>query len=368
MKLILFLIMLIFLAILVGANIYLSQRFAYFLNLNKTWPLYLIFFAITIYMISGIIIFSNATSNTGSLLYCIAAILMGFMLYLLLVLLLIDGVNLIINIPVKVHLAIVVGLSVLISLYGIWNASNLKVTSMEIPINGITKEIHIMHLSDIHIGHFRGKMHLKKIINKTNSHNPDLVFITGDLFDGKINLSLEILDPLSELKAAVFFVDGNHDGYTGVKTIKHYLREKGVRVLENEIITFDELQIIGLNHMSADDQNTNIHANEGHTIKEVLKTLTIDINKASVLLHHSPVGIKYANDNGIDLYLSGHTHAGQLFPINFLNDLFFKYNKGLHKFKNTQVFVSQGAGTFGPPMRIGTISEISLIKLIPQSE
>ncbi len=83
------------------------------------------------------------------------------------------------------------------------------------------------------------------------------------------------------------------------------------------------------------------------------------------MLHHSPDGIKYANEYGIDLYLAGHTHAGQLFPINYLNALLFKYNKGLSDYNGSKIFVSQGAGTFGPPMRVGTKSEISLISLMP---
>ena len=110
-----------------------------------------------------------------------------------------------------------------------------------------------------------------------------------------------------------------------------------------------------------------MHVNDnGHTIKNVLSTLNIFKEKPTVLLHHSPDGIKYANQHGVDLYLAGHTHAGQLFPIKYIANLLFAYNKGLHNFKGTQIFVSQGAGTFGPPMRVGTKSEIALLKLKPE--
>jgi len=85
-----------------------------------------------------------------------------------------------------------------------------------------------------------------------------------------------------------------------------------------------------------------------------------------VLLHHSPDGIKYANQHGVDLYLAGHTHAGQLFPIKYIAKLIFDYNKGLRDYNGTKIYVSQGAGTFGPPMRVGTISELTLLKLKPQ--
>ena len=109
-----------------------------------------------------------------------------------------------------------------------------------------------------------------------------------------------------------------------------------------------------------------MHASaNGSTIKSTLENLNIYKNKPSVLLHHSPDGIQYASEHNIDLYLCGHTHAGQLFPIKYLANLIFDYNRGLHHFNGTRIFVSQGAGTFGPPMRVGTKSEITLITLKP---
>jgi hypothetical protein len=118
--------------------------------------------------------------------------------------------------------------------------------------------------------------------------------------------------------------------------------------------------------MTADRESYDMHAANGKaTIKDVLASLKIDPARPSLLLHHSPDGAKYAAEKGIDLYLAGHTHAGQLFPINYLNDIIFAYNKGLHNFNGTRIFVSQGAGTFGPPMRVGTNAEITVLDLIP---
>ncbi|MFV0590922.1 MAG: hypothetical protein ACK5M7_06020 [Draconibacterium sp.] len=96
------------------------------------------------------------------------------------------------------------------------------------------------------------------------------------------------------------------------------------------------------------------------------KQLNIFPEQPTVLLHHSPDGIEYANRHGVDLYLAGHTHNGQLFPFNLLVPLFYKYNKGLSDFKGTNIYVSQGAGAFGPPMRVGTISEMPFITLKPE--
>ena len=119
--------------------------------------------------------------------------------------------------------------------------------------------------------------------------------------------------------------------------------------------------------MRADSLASDMHAGGGHeTIKTVLPRIQTDPGKPTILLHHSPDGIQYAHEKGVDLYLSGHTHAGQLFPINYIAGLLFKYKKGLHDYKGTRIFVSQGTGTFGPPMRLGTIAEIALITLKPE--
>ena len=119
--------------------------------------------------------------------------------------------------------------------------------------------------------------------------------------------------------------------------------------------------------MAADSNTFSMHANgKGPTIKSTLASLNLFPGKPTVLLHHSPDGIQYANQHGVDLYLAGHTHAGQLFPIKYLAHLLFDYNKGLHVFKKTRIFVSQGAGTFGPPMRVGTKSEITVLTLKPE--
>lgn len=368
-QLLIIVIILAVLGLIVGGNVYLAKRFAWYFNADSTRWFYIGFAATTVFMIGGLIGFSNTVSPLGSLVYQLAAITMGFVLYLLLSTLLVDVFHFVIKLPPLYYGFMAIALALIISGYGLWNATNLKVKEVEVPVQGLSKEVRAMHLTDIHIGHFRGKAFLQKIVDETNAHKPDLVFITGDLFDGRIRLNVDQLAPLMQLGAPVYFVDGNHDNYTGVQTIKGLLRKVNVNVLENEVVSWDGIQIIGLNHMMADDGGFNMHAENGHaTIKSVLNDLPINTESPSILLHHSPDGIKYANEHGVDLYLAGHTHAGQLFPINYLNDLLFTYNKGLHYFNETPIYVSHGAGTFGPPMRVGTRSEITLIRLTTTSQ
>jgi predicted MPP superfamily phosphohydrolase len=359
----------LFIGLLVGANIYLPQRFAWYFGIGNTALLNIISVGITIFMIAGIIIFSNSISQTGSLLYRIAAITLGTMLYLLLSVLFVDLLHFFIQVEPRYYGIASISITILISIYGIWNAFNLKVTKLEIPVKGLVEEVRAMHLSDIHIGHFRGKDFLQKIVDKTNKQNPDVIFLTGDLFDGKIKIHEEIIEPLTRLKAPLFFVEGNHDGYSGVAKIKAMLKKNKIHVLANELVQWNGLQIVGLNHMLADHNSVNIHADGVRaTIKSVLQILPIVKDQPSILLHHSPDGIQYASEKGIDLYLSGHTHAGQLFPINYISEWLFVYNRGLHNYNGTRIFVSQGAGTFGPPMRVATKSEITLVKLVPENK
>ncbi|MBL7113565.1 MAG: metallophosphoesterase [Bacteroidales bacterium] len=362
------LFLLIALGILAGANIYLSRRFSWYFEIENIKITYLVFAFLTVFMIGGLIGFSNSRIFLGSMICSAAAITMGLLLYLFLSVLLTDVIHLFVKLPLKIFGLSFIILTILVSLYGIWNSFQTKVTEIQIPIKGLQSEVRAMHISDVHIGHFRGKAFLQKIVDKTNHHRPDVIFLTGDLFDGKIRLSQENISPLKKIKVPVYFVNGNHDGYSGVETIKEYLRNINVRVLENEIDHFGELQIIGLNHMRSDPDKADMHAAPGGlTIRETLASLKINKAEPTILLHHSPDGIEYADQYGVDLYLAGHTHAGQLFPIIYLNELLFKFNRGLHQFNNTSILVSQGVGTFGPPMRIGTKSEIIFIRLKPES-
>ena len=258
------------------------------------------------------------------------------------------------------------GLTALLVCYGLLNASIPQVTRVTIPIKGLTKEVKVVHLTDIHLGHFRGKGHLQKIVEITNELNPDVVFQTGDLFDAKSRLSEDVLTPFKDVKAPHYFVEGNHDKEVGVEQIGRMLKNIRINVLENEIATFGELQIIGLKHMRADKNSFDLHAIGGETIQDVLSQLPVDTTKPTIMLHHSPNGEVYANDLKIDLLLAGHTHKGQLFPLTFIAKMFFVYNDGLHRYRDLNIYVSEGVGTMYTPMRIGTRSEITFITLVPE--
>lgn len=357
---------LVFLVVLAGSNIYLTRRVAWILSAENTWWLHVVFVVVPVLMMTGLFVFSNATSAIGTIMYSVSAFTTGIVLFFLMSMLATELVHLSLRFqPARFGLFAVV-LTLLVTSLGTWKAFRVQLTQKDIFIRELSREVRIMHLSDIHLGHFRGEAFLRKLVVMSHEAGPDLVVITGDLFDGRKQLAQETLVSLKQFTVPVFFVEGNHDGYSGVKEIKQYLRQYGVRVLENEVVEVGALQLVGLDHMRADGDAPRMHAiQNGKTIKEVLANLEVDRTRPSVLLHHSPDGIEYASEKGIDLYLAGHTHGGQLFPVTYLNDLLFKYNRGLASYNGTQIFVSMGAGTFGPPMRIGTKGEITLLRLLP---
>jgi predicted MPP superfamily phosphohydrolase len=357
---------LLFLGILAGATVYLSDRVAGFFSAGKAGPFYGLFGALTVYMIPGVVIFSHFKGMASRILYSLAAILMGFLLYFLLAVVLTDLLRLMIRIPPGISGMAALLLALGVSGYAAGNAYWLKTRKISICIGGLKKKARILHLTDIHLGHFRGSRFLQRLVDLANRHEVDMVLITGDLFDGRSGLKDRILEPLKQVDAPAYYVEGNHDIYTGVEQVKQLVRETGIRVLSNEMVIQGEFRIIGLNNMRSDPDGVDMHGtgNPG-TIRSVLEEMHPSPDMPTILMHHSPNGIEYAHAHSVDLYLAGHTHAGQLFPVTLIMELLYRFNKGLHDYRGMKIYVGEGAGTFGPPMRLGTRASVTLFRLEP---
>ncbi|PXY02620.1 hypothetical protein DF185_00565 [Marinifilum breve] len=360
-----YVILFTFFTLLILSVVYLSKRTAWSFDTSYQWPFYLFFSAISIFMLGGVMSNIQSVDSNGHIIFVVGAITMGVFLFVLLSFLFTDIINIYFRFsPFRFGL-VALGVTTLLTIYGVWNASHQRVKYVDVRIDGLEKNLKLVHLSDIHLGHFRGAEFLEKMVKKTNAQHADAIFITGDYLDAKIALKNEHFEPLKKLNAPIYFVEGNHDEHTDIEAINSKMREVGVRVLENEIVKFNGIQIVGLNHMLADKETFDMHASPFKpTVKTTLAELQVQANQPAVLLHHAPNGIKYASQYGIDLYLAGHTHAGQIFPFNLLSEFLFEYNRGLHEYQGTKVFVSEGVGTAGPPMRLGTQSEIVVINLI----
>ena len=357
------LFLLFFLAILGSAAFYMASRTAFAVGCGRWW-FFAGYFILAFVALGAMMVVRKLYPTLHPILVLLSAAV-GVLLYLLMVMLLTDAVNIVAHFSPKTY-GLIVGLaSTLISVYGILNTSFPRLKTVEIDIPELTEPVQIAQLSDVHIGHFRGERNLRRIVRLVNQTDAQMVVITGDMFESFYNLNHETLRPLSELKVPIFFVSGNHDMYVDVDSVKQLMRETGVNVLENSMTECCGIQIVGLDYMRPDDHTPDhMHAGVGvRTIENTLPTIALDSTKPSILLHHNPVGAEYAEKAGIDLYLAGHTHGGQLFPVTILNDHIFNFNRGLYRHGNLQIYTSEGSGTFGPPMRVGTRSEVTLIKL-----
>jgi predicted MPP superfamily phosphohydrolase len=223
---------------------------------------------------------------------------------------------------------------------------------IEIPSGKPGPGLKILHMSDIHVGATHGPESLGKLVRMANDAKPDLVLITGDLADSPMRPSDNPFAALDGLHAPAFFCIGNHEYYAGIEEVSGMLAKTKVRVLRNEAATVGDVQVIGLDYGGAAE------------VKEHLPRLPIDRSKYVILMFHQPDGFYEASAAGVDLMLSGHTHGGQFFPFTGINRLVWgREYRGLHKIGDMHLYTSTGAGTWGPPMRLGTRSEIALIKV-----
>jgi predicted MPP superfamily phosphohydrolase len=217
----------------------------------------------------------------------------------------------------------------------------------------------IVQLTDIHVGPTIGKSFVDDMVAKTNALKPDVIAITGDLVDGSVLALAPFVEALGRLEAkhGVFFVTGNHDYYSGAEAWVAHLTTLGIRVLRNERVAIDGIDLAGVEDAHA-GRYSSAHA------MDVPKALEgRDPSRLLVLLAHQPKAIFAAARGGVDLQISGHTHGGQLFPWGLLVKLDQPYTSGLHLHDATHIYVSEGTGYWGPPMRIGTSAEITRIEL-----
>ncbi len=355
----------IFLSVVFIGTIYLIVRTK---QLFKIKPLYIYLFYILTILLSLYSMLSAPMPFTANpfmhILVVFFAYLLSFLLIFLQSMLISDILKLIFRLKRKTHLIILLSLTLITYLYSTINTFVIREKEVEVNLPTISQDIKAVQLSDIHLGHLRGEKHLERIVNKVNNINPQIIFITGDLVESHYNSDKQTIAPLKNLNAPVYFVDGNHDAQVGVEKLKNNLREIGVRVLENEFVDTLGLRIIGLEYMKPNKQTSDpLSVAERKTIQSIMPTIPISDTLPTIVLHHTPLGSEYVSKAGADLYLCGHTHGGQLFPLTLINDKTFIYNRGLYKKENLQIYVSEGSGTFGIPIRLGTTPEITVLKL-----
>ncbi len=243
------------------------------------------------------------------------------------------------------------------------NARNIELEVVDVEIKNLKDRYKIIQLSDIHIGGLIDKHFIKDLVSKVNILGANLVVITGDLVDTKLEFAKDALDELKNLKSiyGTYFIVGNHEYFHGVSPIIDYVNSLGIKVLENESVYIGDKNS-GFNLAGVYDR---FGFRYGSYKPDITKALKDCVDSPTVLLAHQPKYIKdLENTDNIDLILCGHTHGGQIFPFNFLVKLEQPYVKGLNQHdETTQVYVNKGTGFWGPPMRLGASSEITILNL-----
>ncbi len=225
------------------------------------------------------------------------------------------------------------------------------------------KGFKIVQISDLHIGQMMSGKTLKLIVDQVNNLKPDLIAITGDIADGSVAKLLQEVKPLKKLKApkGIYFVTGNHEYYSGVEEWTLAIKKMGITVLNNENIKIkrgsDYFYLAGV----TDHEGKRFGKRHAADFKKALFGLKSD--KKKILLAHQPIAVQKASNFGTDLVLAGHTHGGQIWPFNYFVYLQQPYLKGFYEYQGTRLYVNQGTGCWGPPIRLGSHNEITQITL-----
>ncbi|MFF0393330.1 metallophosphoesterase [Kitasatospora sp. NPDC004615] len=242
--------------------------------------------------------------------------------------------------------------------YGVLRGPQVK--RVTVPLAKLPRAAHgyrIAVVSDIHLGPILGRAHTRRIVDTINATQPDLIAVVGDLVDGTVPELGPAARPLADLRAkdGAYFVTGNHEYFSGAAPWVDFVRELGVHPLENARVELPWFDLAGVNDIAGTSQG------QGPDYARALGDR--DRGRAAVLMAHQPVTVHDSVRHGVDLQLSGHTHGGQLWPGNYLAELANPTVAGLERYGDTQLYVTRGAGAWGPPVRVGAPSDITVVTL-----
>jgi predicted MPP superfamily phosphohydrolase len=235
-----------------------------------------------------------------------------------------------------------------------------KVKRITVPLTKLPRSAHgfrIAVVSDIHVGPVLGRGFSQRVVDTINATQPDLIAVVGDLVDGSVENLTPAVEPLARLRArhGTYFVTGNHEYISGAEQWVEKVRDLGLRPLENARTELPGFDLAGVNDIRGEEEG------QGPDFDKALGDR--DRSRTAVLLAHQPVVIEDAVRHGVDLQLSGHTHGGQLWPGSLLAELANPTVAGLERYGDTQLYVSRGAGAWGPPVRVGAPSDITVVEL-----
>lgn len=267
------------------------------------------------------------------------------------------------------------GAQVALAAYGTWHAVRVarngpQVQRVDVALDRLHQAqdgFTIAQISDLHVAALLQHDYVADVVRKVMDLRPDLIAVTGDMVDGSVADLKEHVAPLAGLKAphGCYFITGNHEYYSGVDAWLDEVRRLGMRPLRNERVQVGDAQASF--DLAGIDDWTAHHFGQGHGADLDRAVAGRDPSRELVLLAHQPRAVYQAEKAGVGLMLSGHTHGGQIFPFGFLVRLVQPFVRGLHRLGRTQIYVNRGTGFWGPPMRLGSAPEITLLTLRSRS-
>ncbi|MHB8931807.1 MAG: metallophosphoesterase [Melioribacteraceae bacterium] len=262
--------------------------------------------------------------------------------------------------------ALVVFVFVIITIAGGYiNTRTINTRTYKFKINkyaGELSSLNIVMASDLHLGTILGKSFLNNLVDKINALKPDIILLAGDIVDEDLNpvIKNNVGEELVRLKSkfGVFAITGNHEYIGGVEAAVKYLTAHGITELRDTSVKIDDsFYVVGR-------EDRSLKQFSGRQRKSLSELLTgIDKSFPIIMMDHQPFGLNEASENGIDLQLSGHTHNGQLWPINYIIEKIYDLAWGYEVRGDTHYYVSCGVGGWGPPIRTGSRPEIVNLKI-----
>ncbi len=336
----------------------------------------IIFITLALTFFFGRVLESWHSSVLSDILNIIGGFWMGFLVYGFLFLIISDIAGLIMRISGilnsqmmpdyrKWAFIVTLGLSACFIIGGFINAVSPVIKKYNITIDksaGEISSLRIAAVSDIHLGSIIRKRSVKKLSGMLDKMEPDVVFLLGDIVDGDLSPVLrdDLLKYFTEPRTryGLFAITGNHEFIGGADQTIPYIESKGIRVLKDEtVILPGNIQVVG----RLDKDSFSFRAKERMSLEELMRN--IDNSKPVILLDHQPLKLDATERNGVDLQLSGHTHNGQMWPLNYITRKMFEVSYGYLRKGNTQIIVSSGFGLWGPRVRSGSRSEVLQIDI-----
>lgn len=256
----------------------------------------------------------------------------------------------------------VLSLAVLVVAAGRWNAITPVVREYDIVLRGSSKErpLRVAVATDLHVGLLVRNHWLSRMIETINSTRPDMVLLVGDIVDSDVTHAQEerLSEELGTLSAplGVFAVLGNHEFYSGVEEAAASFRDGGVTVLRDEAVQVEGI----LTLVGRDDRAS---ARRGSSRFPLSAIPGVEGSLPVIVMDHTPSDLQEAEDAGVSLQVSGHTHRGQLWPFNFMTSRIFEQDWGFLKKGETLYYISCGVGVWGPPIRTSSRPEVVVLNV-----